>query len=71
MEMKSDISNYLGRIFGILLIILGLFGGLFLLMFVNVWLGIIIGIILVAYGKFLTFKADRRRGHILYEGGSI
>lgn len=70
MEIKSDIAVFGIKIVGVIIGTVGVLFGLIELFF-NVWFGIIIIIISIFIGKFLVFKSDRRRGHILYDGGAI
>jgi hypothetical protein len=71
MEMKTDLSNFFGRAFGRLLILIGAIVGFIIAFSSNGWVGFILGLGLVIYGKFIIFKANRRYGYILYQGGKI
>lgn len=68
--MKSDISIFSTYYLGWILAIAGGITGFFI-MLGNATLGLIIVIVSIVIGKYLMFKARRRKGHILYDGGRI
>lgn len=68
--MKSDISIFSIYYFGIIIAIIGNIIGLFIL-FGNTGLGLVFMIGSIIIGKYLMFKAKRRKRYILYDGGNI
>ena len=69
--MKSDVSVFGGYYLGLIIGVLGTLLGLIFLFGKQIVLGVIVIIISLAVGKFLVFKARRRKGHIIYDGGKI
>lgn len=69
--MKSDGSIFLAKIGADIIIIIGGFIGLMLMLFGAGIVGLIILGLSFFGGVYLRFKAKRRTGYILYEGGRI
>lgn len=69
--MKSDIGIFGTKIAGVLIGFLGTLFGLILIVAGKTTSGAVIIIISLVIGSFLKFKAKRRTGFILYDGGKI
>ncbi len=69
--MKSDISVFVGGMFGNIIVFLGIVFGVGIAFFIEFYVGLIIFVVCFVIGRYLTFKSERRTGHILYDGGKI
>jgi hypothetical protein len=69
-KMKNDLAIFSTYYLGLIGGTIGVFFGL-LMCFRSGILGFTIILLSFAIGKFLIFKARRRTGHIIYNGGYI
>jgi len=68
--MKSDISVFVGWWLAFILGGIGMFFG-FILLFGNTILGLVVMIVSFFVARYWMFKAKRRKGLIIYQGGEI
>ncbi len=69
--VKSDAGVFGLRILGNIIAVIGGLTGISYLLAERTTLGLIILILSLVGGRFLVWKAKRRRGHIIYGGGRI